>query len=228
MMDVAEGYGIAAMLEDYQRSFQLERWLHPTRFPEGMTPALYRLLRSAKRTKEAVEVWLWEHLKLRNDAIPRDLESRWDLAFIGAEKIGDLQLYLGAYCESEAIARVILGSEVVALKQSIGEAVYHFVLYRVPLLSKLSVPLFPEAIQEKPSLPERIRQKGKWMLESLLADAPAALLERFVLQFPREWAWDFSHKPSREERTFCEGMAKIILEKVMALETQDRGEKNPC
>ncbi|MDR2377373.1 MAG: Yop proteins translocation protein K [Puniceicoccales bacterium] len=216
-MDGTGGYDVAAMLEDYQRSFQLERWLHPTRFPEGLTPGLYRLLRSAQRTKERIETWLWEHLGLRNEAIPKGLESRWNLAFIGAEKIENLQLYLGAYCESEAVARVILGSEVAALKQGIGEAVYHFVLHRVPVLAKRTVPPFPEAIRENPSLPERIRQKGKWVLESLLADAPAALLDRFVLQFPREYAWDFSHKPSPEERKSCEGMAEIILEKVLSL-----------
>jgi hypothetical protein len=216
-MDTADGYDVESMLANYQRSFQIERWLHPERFPKELPPSLYRLLRSVKRTKEAIELWLWRHLGLKNDEIPASLESRWNLAFIGGENIQNLQLYLGAYCESEAISRVVLGHEVTALKQSIGEVIHHFVLHRAPVLMKISVPEFPKIIRENPDLQDRIQQKGKWIVESLLAGAPSALLCRFVLQFPKNVTWDFSHGASQNDLVVYERMVDIILHKVMSI-----------
>ena len=216
-MDTTSRYDVESMLANYHRSFQIERWLHPERFPEELPLGLYRLLRSVKRTKEAIELWLWRHLGLKNDEIPVSLESRWNLAFIGGENIQSLQLYLGAYCESEAISRVVLGHEVAVLKQSIGEVIYHFVLRRAPVLMKISVPEFPKIVQENPVLQDRIQQKGKWIVEALLAGAPSALLCRFVLQFPKNVTWDFSHGASQDDLAIYERMVDIILNKVMSV-----------
>jgi hypothetical protein len=216
-MDATNGYDVESMLANYQRSFQIERWLHPERFPKELPPSLYRLLRSVKRTKEAVELWLWKRLGLKNDEIPASLESRWNLAFIGGENLQNLQLYLGAYCESEAISRVVLGHEVAVLKQSIGEVIHHFVLHRAPVLMRISVPKFPKIIQGNSVLQDRIRQKGKWIVESLLTGAPSALLCRFVLQFPQDVIWDFSHSASEGDLAIYEQMVDIILNKVMAI-----------
>jgi hypothetical protein len=223
-MDATNRYDVESMLANYQRSFQVERWLHPERFPDELPSSLYRLLRSVKRTKEAIELWLWEHLGLKNDEIPVSLESRWNLAFIGGESIRSLQLYLGAYCESGAISRVILGPEVAVLKQNIGEVIYHFVLHRAPVLMKISVPEFPKTIQDNSILQDRIQQKGKWIVEALLAGAPSALLGRFVLQFPRGVTWDFSHGASQDDLTIYERMTDIILNKAMSIkDVETRG-----
>jgi hypothetical protein len=210
-MNATQEYSIESMLMRYEYSFQIERWLHPEHFPKELPSKLYHLLCSVKRTRGAIELWLWEHLGLKDDGIPIPLNPRWNFAFLGMEKIQKLQLYLGACCESEAISHVILGPEVLVLKRSIGEAVYRFILRQAPVLLKTFIPAFPEIIQKNPVLQERIQQKGKWLLESLLADAPLALLQRFVLQFSQDITWDFSHSAVEEDLLVYEKMVDTIL-----------------
>jgi len=223
-MDVLGGHDVEALLGDYRRSFQIGRWLHPERFPEELPPALYRWLCSVRRTKETVEAWLWRRLGLARDVVPAASESRWGFAFLGGEQLRELQLYLGACGEAEAMARVVRGPEVSALKQSLGEAVYHFALHRVPVLLKTALPAFPESIGENLRVEERVERKRQWILEALLADAPPALLERFVLQFPKDGVWDFSHGADEDGLVACRQLVEMILTKVMPLPTSPQKE----
>lgn len=137
----------------------------------------------------------WNFLLKKSNSISGDgeydfSEKRLLLFLFSAEEIKKIIYCAGSICFAEAIRKVIVRSELLNLKEALGDDIHDFVIKSGALM--LSSEGARALRCEGESLIESIFNTGKSIISAALSRSPEALQQRFVLKFPENYKWDFS------------------------------------
>ncbi|MDR0351573.1 MAG: SctK family type III secretion system sorting platform protein [Puniceicoccales bacterium] len=167
---------------------------------------LWELSRNS-RTRNALNAYISKKLDL-GSWYGDFSEQRYGLCLFSRDDISLLSIYLGSVVYEQDIRKIVQHHELKQLKDQIGDA-YYFSMKEADLLVKrsqidaLALPIFSGDIYAK------IVQAGKFVISACLAAIPQDLGLKFILKFPKNETWDFSHETSMTDQ--CWEFTKKIL-----------------
>jgi hypothetical protein len=134
-------------------------------------------------------------------------ETRYFLCLLSAAEIHRIICYMGGICFSEQIRKIIWGRELLKIKGTIGSDAYFFSIRSASLMLKQNV---AESFRAKGStLVESIFNTGKTIVEMSLAGIPQEMVQRFILKFPKNFGWNFSHRVD-DPQYYFEFIRKVV------------------
>lgn len=188
-------------------NFALSRDATATRLPDIPAPVLAALNASPRGARRLSEQLLArEHV---DPALCLDFqEPPRRLALFEPAVLDRLTSYAGAAIYADRLARIIDGSVLRAVRQSLSVDLYSFALRRAPFFHRPPPELLSRH-QGTPDAPENylrvIQRAGQDAVEVCLAGAPVTLTRRFALKFPadRAWRFDLDPKPGLRDKTWA-------------------------
>lgn len=161
----------------------------------------WEVLKKNSRQKNRLSAYLVRKMGLEGEYFYDFSEPRLRLALMDRQVLEKLFIYAGGVLFSEKIKQLIAKEKVLALKESIGEAVYFFATKRSGLLTGI-IPSI-EINDEKSTVLNRdqLYYAGKKCFEVCLANEAEALLERIKLKFPKDLEWNFVSQEAEEKKT---------------------------
>jgi hypothetical protein len=175
-------------------------YLHPDFVPEALKVVGLRPLLESPRVRGQALAYLRQLLGIDNLGNYNFSEPRYFLCLLSAEEIHRIICYLGGVCFSEQIRKIILASELLTLKQTMGFDAYQFTLRSASIFIKESMAESFRA--EGKNLVERVLNTGKLVIEMSLAGVPKEILERFRLKFAKNFGWNFSPRVENPQYYF--------------------------
>ena len=135
------------------------------------------------------------------------------LAFLSEDEFSRLALYFGVCVHGPSLARIVLRSEVLALRAALGESVYRYALQRGRYQLGSVRHLFLNEDTEH-SLADRIRLHGWKALAICCADWPAALRCRVPVIEALPQAFLSEQLPPAARRVLWYSLKKLLVKEV--------------
>jgi hypothetical protein len=167
-------------------------YMHGDFFPEMPPKKLIQSMVQSPKYGGKVLEYIRHWLGIDNLGCYDFHETRYWLCLLSAEEIQRIMGYIGGICFSEQIRKVILGRELLKLKRVMGNDAYFFAIRSASLILRTEVAERFQMAGE--TLVERIYNTGKTIIEMSLVGAPREIIQRFLLKFPKNFGWNFTHE----------------------------------
>lgn len=130
-------------------------------------------------------------------------------------ELARLLVYAGLAIHADSIMQSLSGRYIKALSNAFGPYAYEFAVTRAPLLtgSRRFDFLKPHRTAMDPQ-PGDILESGRRCLQVCLEGAPAPLVRRLCLKFPRHLVWDFTGRSNDAVKMTC----RRLIQKIMKME----------
>ena len=169
------------------------------------------------------EVWqaLWQHGPARKHLLSCSAspEPFWDfsepsraLALLDAPILDKLALFFGASLHAQEIARTIQGRDMIQLRESLGQKVHEYALYRGQYQTPWARRLFAHRHNGLP-LAQRTLLHGQEALGLLLSTWPAVLQERVPVRLVKAAPVDVPSHPELHRGIWFD-MKRVLLKEV--------------
>ena len=134
------------------------------------------------------------------------------VALMPVHELARLIVYTGLAVNTHSIVRSIAGRDAKTLSRAFGPDAYEFAATRAPLLvgPRRFDFLLPQQAGTD-ARPEDILESGRRCLQVCLEGAPAPLVQRFRLIFPRNMHWDFRRHKGDAVRSVCRRLIQKII-----------------
>lgn len=197
-----------------QFNFLPIRYMHPTWFGALPDGSLLERLRHCQRAEPRLSRYLLAHFDLAGHYWFEFAAPIHRIALLPSVSLIKLLFYAGLTLNAESIRRTLLRSDVIALKQRLGEKPYLFALKRAPFLC--SPQTSPANLPRDETLRAHLVRAGMRCLSSVFYDHHRALTQRLLWKLPRSWSTVYS--PNPVERDTQEALTWLLIKLVSELE----------
>jgi hypothetical protein len=147
--------------------------------------ALFGRLRGSRRAEQTLSSWIVKRFELDPRGHWDFAEPRWRLALLSGDQISRTARLLGVAAMHRRIAQTVLGPQIRALRESLGESDYQFALKRAGfLVRQMPAELEPQSIASDAA--GQAAEIGWFAVRGCLTGAPPAIMERVALKLPPE------------------------------------------
>lgn len=157
--------------------------VHPDHLAGHLDGALFGRLRGSRRAERTLSSWIVKRFELDPRGHWDFAEPRWRLALLTGDQLSRTARLLGVAAMHRRIAQTVLGPQIRALRESLGDADHQFALKRAGFLVR-----HMPAELEPPSLASdaagQAAEIGWSAVRCCLTGAPPAIMERVALKLP--------------------------------------------
>lgn len=197
-----------------QFNFSPIRYMHPTWFSALPNGSLLERLRHCQRAEPRLSRYLLAYFNLVGHYWFEFTAPTHRIALLPSVSLTKLLFYAGLTLNAEPIRRTLLRTDVIRLKQRLGEKPYLFALKRAPFL--YSPQANPANLPHDETLRAHLMREGMRCLSSVFHDHHRALTQRLLWKLPRSWSTVYS--PDPVETDTQETLTWLLIKLVSELE----------
>jgi hypothetical protein len=139
--------------------------------------------RDSRRAERVLSDWVVKRFELDPRGHWDFAEPRWRLALLTGDQITRTARLLGVAAMHRRIAQTVLGPQIRALRESLGEADHQFAVKRAGfLVRQMPAELEPQSLAANAA--EQALDIGWRAVRGCLTGAPPAIMERVALKLP--------------------------------------------